>query len=263
MKPAESLCLYLNKLFPPKERSYRNSPEKYVEIQYEWAKISLSYFEGYVNLEGKDILDAGCSLGGKTLFFSERKPRSLVGVDIDPVRIKYAREISKKNNKNVTFKLANLATLPFKDSSFDLIFMDDVVEHVNITLLKKVLTECKRVLRSDGKVCLEFPPWESHDASHFYDYIRIPWCQVFFTDETLVSVVQQLPQVLTFGHQDSIEHYKELNRITIPEFEKYVQQSGLRFSLKKRRMIKNISLLKYIPFFNKYFTTRAIYILEK
>lgn len=253
-----------NIVFPPKERPWRESNEAYSKIQYAWASQSYSHFSGHVDIRGKVVLDAGCGLGGKTVFFAEKEPAKITGVDIDPKRIEAAVAFAKRKGKEfIDFKVASIAELPFPDDTFDLIFLNDVVEHISRELLFNALCECKRVLKKGGRICLEFPPWESFEAAHLYDYISMPWCQLIFSDETMIEYVKNGPQKSTMGTLSSVEHYLELNRIRINEFDQLADKAGLNVSFFRRRMIKNVSLLEKIPGLSKYLVSRAIYILSK
>ena len=169
-------------------------------------------------------------------------------------------------NKGATkgqFKIADLNSLPFESNQFDLVFLNDVVEHVRRTILIKTLEEYKRLIKPNGKICLEFPPWTSWDASHLYDTIYIPWCQLFFSDQTLVSVIKILNPKPRFGKLSVVEHFQELNRITILEFWDIIGKLGFRVISSDRRMIKRKNFLKNIPFLNKYLTTWVVAILSK
>jgi len=253
-----------NIILPPKERPGRESNEAYSQTQYVWAKQSYSHFSDHIDIKGKVVLDAGCGLGGKTVFFAEKEPALITGVDIDPKRIEAAIAFAKKNDKDfIEFKVASISELPFPDDTFDLIFLNDVVEHISRELLFSALRECKRVLKTGGRICLEFPPWESFEASHLYDYISFPWCQLIFSDETLIEFVKNSPQKSTMGTLNSVEHYLELNRIRIHEFDALASEADLKIFYFRRRMIKNLCLLEKFPFISKYLVSRAVYILSK
>ncbi|HYV91977.1 MAG TPA: methyltransferase domain-containing protein [Chitinophagales bacterium] len=265
MKFSEDLCLFLNRFFPARKVAGRESPQSYSEAQYEWAKYSLKLYEGLVDLKDKIILDAGCGPGGKTVFYSEQGCKSITGIDIDETRLKLAKEFAaKRKAMNVEFVVGSLSQLPFESNSFDLIFLNDVVEHISRPLLISALEECKRVIKPDGKICLEFPPWTSFDASHLYDFIYIPWCQVFFSTETLVNVMNRLnTKAPIIGKLSYVEHFLELNRITIKEAKEMFRQLNFKVVKFDFHVIFNVRLFKYIPFFNKYLTKRVVAILAK
>lgn len=243
----------------------RASPEAYSRAQYEWAKKALQLYSPYVDLKGKDMLDAGCGPGGKTIFFSEQGVRSITGIDIDPERIELAKKFAQqKGATTIQLREANLAELPFEEDSFDIIFLNDVVEHIQRPILKKALQECKRVIRPGGKICLEFPPWTAIDAAHLYDYIHIPWCQVFFSDRTLMNVLRRLtPDDQPITKMSYEQHYLELNKITYGEFKKFAQELDFKIIHLDQVMPFKQQFLKYLPIINRYLTRRVMAVLSK
>ncbi|WP_408957736.1 class I SAM-dependent methyltransferase [Natrinema sp. 74] len=56
-------------------------------------------------------------------------------------------------------------TLPFADETFDVVEMDQVLEHIAPERLGDVFEECYRVLRADGRL----EAWVPHAASRLYD----------------------------------------------------------------------------------------------
>ena len=265
MRISENICLLLNNFFPKKKVQGRESPEAYSETQYGWAKKSLKLFDGFVDLKDKMVLDAGCGPGGKTIYYAEQGCKLIIGVDIDENRINFAKGFAeKKNAANVKFMVASLAELPFESDTFDYIFLNDVVEHLRRPLLENALRECKRVIKPGGKICLEFPPWTSYDASHLYDFIYIPWCQVLFSTKTLVNVVNKLnPAPPTVGKLSHVEHFLELNHITIKESKILFRKIDFKILNFDYNVLFNVALFKYIPFFYKYLTRRVVAVLSK
>lgn len=264
MRLSEYACLLLNKLFPTIKVVGRVTPEAYSEAQYSWAKESLNYFTDHIDLKNKDVLDAGCGFGGKTVYYVEQGCKSVIGIDLDEKHIKYAREFAeKKGLPNIEFKTANLTNLPFESNKFDIIFLDDVVEHVQRSLLVDVFKECKRLIKPNGKICLEFPPWSSAFAAHLYDYIHIPWSHLIFSTETLSTVTGKLQRHENFGTVSYIKNFQDLNHITIKEFEKIIKEVDYKVPYYKTTMLKRIDSFRYIPFFNKYLTSRVVAILSK
>jgi len=265
MRFSENVCLFLNNFFPKKKVKGRESPTAYSEYQYEWAKNSMAFFKDYVDLKDKVMLDAGCGPGGKTLYFSEQGVKSITGLDIDPERIQFAKEFARRKGASLPqFMVGNLADLPFENDHFDVIFLNDVVEHIERPILVKALSECKRVLKPGGKICLEFPPWSSFDAAHLYDFIHIPWCQVVFSDQTLLNVLNKLaPNQATVSQLTYEQHYKELNKITIQEFHKIVKELEFKIIRLDQIMLLKQQYMKFIPVINKYLTRRVTAILSK
>ncbi len=263
MKLGEYFCLFLNNFFPKIKMPGRESPQSYSEAQYGWAEDDLRLYAPYINLKDKIVLDAGCGPGGKTVFYAENGCKLIMGMDMDENHIRYAKEFAKKKGiLNAEFKVGNLNALPFESNKFDIIFMNDVVEHIRRPILVSALEECKRVLKVNGRICLDFPPWTSPQAAHLYDYIYIPWCQLLFSSETLINVTKSMNPKPRHGKLSVIEHFQELNHITIKEFKDIIRKLDFKVINFELRMIKS-KILRYIPFFNKYLTSRVVAVLSK
>ncbi|MEO8590487.1 MAG: class I SAM-dependent methyltransferase [Flavobacteriales bacterium] len=265
MRLSEHLCLAVNHLFPKRKIEGRGAPGTYSQAQYAWAEKNFRLFASSVDLTDKVVLDAGCGPGGKTLFYARKGCRSIIGVDLDPVRIGHAQAFLKEHPVgNVSFRVADLSKLDFAADSFDVIFLNDVFEHIDRPLLEQVLRELKRVLKPGGTICMEFPPWTSFDAGHLYDHIHIPWCQLIFSDRTLVNVLKHMDaQGPMIGSSSVIEHFLELNRITIPEARSLFEQLTFDIRVFRYERIKGIALFAWWPWLDARLTRRVVAVLSK
>jgi len=264
MKLPERVCFFLNRFFPKPNPSLDISPVEYAQMEYNWNKISFAHFEPHVKLEDARILEAGCGLGGGTLYYSELGCKSITGIDIDSNHIHLAHSYNRSSNANNTdFALSSLDALPFDDNTFDVIILRDVFEHIPRSTVAIALSECRRVLKENGRFCISFPPWSYIYASHLFEYISIPWCHLIFSSETLVSVLGSMNPHDRFGVLSEIEHFQELNRVSIKEFKNQIHDSQFKVVYFHLRMIMNQNLLSYIPFLNTYLTSRVIAVLSK
>jgi ubiquinone/menaquinone biosynthesis C-methylase UbiE len=203
-------------------------------------------------------------MGGRTVFYAEKGCKSIIGIDMDENHIKYANEFAReKALSNLKFQVGMLDALPFESDQFDIIFLNDVVEHIRRPILIRALEECKRVIKANGRICLEFPPWTSPLAAHLYDYIYIPWCQMLFSSETLIDVLNKMKPKPRAGKLSYVEHFQELNHITIKEFKDIIKKLDFKVIDLRFHIIKNLNFLRYIPWLNKYFTGSVIAVLSK
>jgi len=110
--------------------------------------------------EDHKILDIGCANGGFIKFLREKGFENVFGIEI----IKdYVDEIG--DEKIIE---GNIYSIPFDDETFDVIIMDQVLEH--IVNLKKGIHEVKRVLKNGGLVCVGVPDASRYCETEFFEY---------------------------------------------------------------------------------------------
>lgn len=93
------------------------------------------------------ILDVGCGTGKN--MEELQKFGTVYGLDNTPQAIKYCRERGLKN-----LKLGTAEKTPFKNCSFDIITLLDVLEHTDDN---KTLKEMRRILKKNGIIILTVP----------------------------------------------------------------------------------------------------------
>jgi 2-polyprenyl-3-methyl-5-hydroxy-6-metoxy-1,4-benzoquinol methylase len=128
---------------------------------------------------GLALLDCGCGTGGflgwaaRTHAFS-----TMAGVDISPEALAIAHETVPEAN----LALAPMHELPFAAESFDLVVLNDVLQHVDEDHVAAGLTELRRVLRPHGRLLLrtnggrrarrERPDWRLYDSVSLANALR-------------------------------------------------------------------------------------------
>jgi ubiquinone/menaquinone biosynthesis C-methylase UbiE len=96
--------------------------------------------------QGNEALDHGCGAGRSSRFLKELG-LSVTGVDISQDMIQEARE----RDPSGTYQLLQGMDLPFKDSSFDLVFQSCVaIEIPSRSAMDKTFSEISRVLKDTG-----------------------------------------------------------------------------------------------------------------
>jgi SAM-dependent methyltransferase len=119
------------------------------------------------------LLDAGCG-SGRTL--DDLAGRGQVsGVDASPEAVALAR---RRGHRDV--RVADVASLPFADATFDLVTCLDVIEHTPDD--RATLAELRRVTRPSGVLVVTVPAyqalWSWHDVvnRHFRRYDSTSLC---------------------------------------------------------------------------------------
>lgn len=116
-----------------------------------------------------NLLDVGCS-SGEFMFWAEKRGFSCKGVEVN----KRTADIARVNGFDVFGGF--LDTAPFKKGEFDIIFLGDVIEHVNDP--RNLIKTCKNLLNEKGILVISTPNMNcfwSHSTFLLYEYFRIPW----------------------------------------------------------------------------------------
>lgn len=104
------------------------------------------YHAFFLSNIGKDdvVLDLGCGNGALTHDLAI-KCKFVVGVDLNPVNIKYAKE--KYPGKNIEYRLADVTKEDF-NRKFDVIVLSNVIEHIGdrVEFLKSIGKLAPRIL---------------------------------------------------------------------------------------------------------------------
>jgi len=95
------------------------------------------------------VLDVGCGDGIQAERISEKN--KVIGIDISRIRIQRARRRVPK----AAFIVGDLYHLPFKENIFDVLTLEEVIEHLHKP--KKALLELKRVTTFKGHLILDTP----------------------------------------------------------------------------------------------------------
>ncbi len=143
------------------------------ELSIERGKFVRAIINQQLQTKNLAILDLGSGEGGTSKVFSQ--DNFVVSLDLSLIRLNRQKELvissesssekSSTNTKNrflSSFEMtepnlvnASALQIPFANSSFDLIIIQDVIEHLNDT--NSFLIEIKRVLKPNGIIYLSTP----------------------------------------------------------------------------------------------------------
>lgn len=123
-------------------------------IQSAWHHIKFNFIKKKIDQKIKH-LDIGCGPG---TFIGLLKKTESIGIDISKNQILYAnKNYSNKHKSFYVFK----KKIPLKDNSIDTISLIELIEHLNNLELEKLMLECMRVLKKNGKIVITTPNYFS------------------------------------------------------------------------------------------------------
>jgi len=128
--------------------------------------------------KGMQVLDLAAGRGELSIILA-KKGVFVKSADYSQASMKIIKESIKKLDKEVAEKITlvrtNAQKLPFHNSSFDLVFMLDIVEHLYPKELEKTLMEVKRVLKPNGKLIIHTPNRWLIKPLYFFSFFFFPW----------------------------------------------------------------------------------------
>ncbi len=113
------------------------------------------------------LLDVGCGQG-EFLTHAEQSGWDATGVDIDPLRVRIARE-----QRGLSISLGLLDQVNFPSNHFDVVFMSEVIEHVVDPV--PLMQEIHRILRPGGVAFVRTGnarSWSARLRGATWDYYR-------------------------------------------------------------------------------------------
>lgn len=275
------LCMTVNKLFklPVHPFNLNNEGKKtYAQWQYEKGIDTIKFYLKHNTVDemfkDKVVLDIGCGAGGKTIYYASKGVKEITGIEILEKYRNEAENLAKNYNLQDKFKFVqgDASNMPFEDEIFDTIIMNDAMEHVDQP--EMVLKECYRVLKKNGKLYLNFPPYNHPYGAHLSDAIGIPWVHVFFSEKTLINTYKELVKNLPDGaeridfriskNQDGREYFSYINKMSIKRANNILQNSDFELEYYSEEPLR--SFFKYparMPFLKEYLVKMVVCVLRK
>jgi len=144
-------------------------------VQFLWEK--------YPDLNPKEILDLGCSVGASSVPLARYFPKARVhAIDTGAPLLRYAHGRAEAMGVPIHFAQHDAADLKYPDASMDLVVSLVMLHETSTKALPKILAECYRVLRPGGVVVhLEVPVRYPHMPNLMEQVLR-DW-QTYYNDE--------------------------------------------------------------------------------
>lgn len=128
---------------------------------------------------GQALLDAGCGTGGFLRWAALSGAFSrIVGTDLS----EHAIDLARRQTPGLELHVAPMTRLPFTDASFDVVTINDVLQHIPEDEVTASLRECARVMRPDARLLIrtngarsarrERSDWRVYDGSALAGALR-------------------------------------------------------------------------------------------
>jgi ubiquinone/menaquinone biosynthesis C-methylase UbiE len=219
------LIVALNRVFRRPNVGGRESPEAYSAWEHHWGKeFARMFMEPAGDLRGKQLLDVGCGLGGKTVAYAEAGAE-VVGTDLLEWNAEQSGAYAKQNGARASFFVGDAGALPLPDRAFDTVVANDAMEH--FAEPERALREMARVVRPGGAIWIFFTPHFSPLGSHLYDYVYTPWCHLLFNRGQLQSAIRAVLKERMHATPDGVEervreimesYDRDLNHMSVSKF---------------------------------------------
>ena len=275
------LLTAMNKLFPAVEHPFNLQNEgkmSYAAWQYAKGDKTVECFAPRFTPEdifaGKTVPDMGCGASGKSLYYLSVGADKVVGVDIVPhyksEAEAFARELGYEDR--FTFILGDALHLPVEDNSFDVVIMNDFMEHIYDP--ERALLEALRTLKQGGRLYVNFPPYYHPTGIHMSDVIGIPWVHMFFREKTLIAAYKELVKGLPDEQErlslrfsvdeNGKEYISYLNKMTIRKFHRIIRKMGLKLSWYRELPLRRyFAPLAKLPLVKEMFVKMCACVIEK
>ena len=115
----------------------------------------------WLSIGVESVLDFGCGNGSLLYKIAARGAKELIGIDISEEGIRIAHRLKEVNDvEKSEFIVGGVESLEkLEDNCVDAIVLSNIVDNLSPKDCRKVLKECKRILKTDGKVLVKLNPF--------------------------------------------------------------------------------------------------------
>jgi len=225
-------------------------PEKLPSIDWQdYQRHILRYLFASEYVKDKIVLDIACATGYGSYILAKKGCKMVIGGDIREDVLVYANFYYK--DKNLHFVRLNCLKLPFSDDTFDIIVSLETIEHLMDP--EKFLSECKRVLKSNGIFICSTP--NRTIFSPYYAFLKGKTKLKFHTHEfyrkEFLKTLKKFYSQVTLFTQDYISIFKYLKHSLLGISDKIVSviyRITLKFINKDFLRLFKLKINSILPF---------------
>jgi len=191
------------------------------------------------DIEGP-FLDIGCGRGEMVVHMA-RLGKRVYGIDYSPDAIRICQEVLRSERKSVQtlagFRLVDCTNFPFKNHTFQCLFLLDLVEHLTPRQLKLTLQEANRVLKSQGVLII-------HTNNKYFEKITKITIAAFYHG---IKVFLR-PKKALEEESSSPYEYLHINYLTGGELLRYLEEVGFKAKIEYVKPRKKTELEKFVAY---------------
>ena len=116
------------------------------------SQFAVDRYENYLRKlikPGMRALDLGCNAGRFT-FAMEDMGAIAIGIDFAEIPLFHAKKVAHKRKSRCQFNIGDMAALPYKENSFDLVLLPHNIGYLPYQTLESLSVQLKRILSDNG-----------------------------------------------------------------------------------------------------------------
>ncbi len=202
-------------------------------------------------VRGKRVLDFGCGRGNQAAALASRFSASVTGFDTNARTL---ADAAAAHGSLVEF----IDVIP-EGRTWDIIISLNAMEHYDDPIA--ALTTMRHAVCAGGLILISFgPPWWAPYGSHMHFFCRIPWLQLWFSEQSIMTVRAKY-------RSDGARHFEDvesgLNRMSLANFERIISSSQLSVTHLHYTGIRRLHWLTRVPVLRELGTVHVTAILRK